>query len=105
MDNKQIAIDIALYKRLIGLGIIDPTNTRNGNVGQSNYAQHLIQPWAIWMDWNLNPWDADIIKRVLRSKGDSPEELKANRILDYNKIMHICRERLRQLDTAAPIPN
>lgn len=44
MDNKQVAIDAALYERLVCLGIIDPTNTRNGNVGQSNYAKHLIQP-------------------------------------------------------------
>lgn len=105
MDNKQVAIDAALYERLVCLGIIDSTNTRNGNVGQSNYAKHLIQPWTIWMDWNLNPWDADIVKRIFRSKGDSPEELKANRILDYNKIMHICRERLRQLDAAVPTLN
>lgn len=98
MDNEQVAISSILYDRLVRLGIIDDTNTRDGNVGQSNYSKHLIQPWSIWADWDLNPWDADIVKRVLRSKGDNPEELRANRILDYNKIIHICKERLRQLD-------
>jgi len=61
------------------------------NVGFSNYSQHFIQPWHIWQEWDLNPWDADIIKRVLRTKqGDS-------RISDYEKIKHICDERIRQL--------
>jgi len=64
---------------------------RDHNVGDSNYAQHKIQPWDIWLDWDLNPWDADIIKRTLRTKkGDS-------RLLDYQKIKHICDERIRQI--------
>ncbi len=62
------------------------------NVGMSNYAEHTIQPWDIWREYNLNPWDADIIKRVLRTKkGDSRKS-------DYEKIMHICEERIAQLD-------
>ena len=36
-------------------------------------------------------WDADIIKRVLRAK---PGE----RRLDYEKIKHVCDERIRQID-------
>jgi hypothetical protein len=65
--------------------------TRSHNVGKSDYAQHRIQPWDIWLEYNLNPWDADIIKRVLR---DKPGE----RRLDYEKIKHVCDERIRQLD-------
>ena len=66
---------------------------RTYNVGTSNYAKHKIQPWDIWLEYNLNPWDADIIKRTLRTKeGDS-------RVLDYEKIIHICQERIRQLTT------
>ena len=41
---------------------------RNHNVGNSDYAQHKIQPWDIWLEYKLNPWDADIVKRVLRTK-------------------------------------
>ena len=64
---------------------------RSHNVGNSNYSKHFIQPWSVWIDWNLDPWDADIIKRVLRTKeGES-------RILDYEKIIHICEEKIRQL--------
>lgn len=82
-----------LYSRLKRLGIVDANEVRGHNVGASDYSQHLIQPWAIWLDYNLNPWDADIIKRVLRTKDCEPREN------DYRKIIHICQERLRQLAT------
>jgi hypothetical protein len=81
-----------LYDRLQKLGII-PNEVRDTNVGASDYSKHIIQPWAIWQDYNLNPWDADIVKRILRTKqGES-------RRLDYEKIIHICEERIRQIDS------
>lgn len=108
-----------LYKKLDKLGLI-PNEVREGNVGESNYSQHIIQPWSIWQDWELNPWDADIVKRVLRTKQRVPdsfikklvEKVKAPyfisdllakedteaRIEDYKKIIHICNERIRQLN-------
>ena len=43
-------------------------NVQSYNVGKSDYSKHTIQPWDIWKEYNLNPWDADIVKRVLRSK-------------------------------------
>lgn len=89
MDNLITEEFINQLKRL---GIIDTTGTRENNVGNSNYSEHIIQPWSIWIDWNLNPWDADIIKRVLRTKEGE------DRIMDYNKIIHICEERIRQLE-------
>lgn len=54
------------------------------NVGDSDYAQHKIQPWDIWEEYNLNPWEADIIKRVLRKKKGT------TRTEDLEKIKHIC---------------
>ena len=61
------------------------------NVGNSDYSQHFIQPWHIWLEYKLNAFDADIVKRVLRTKiGDS-------RISDYEKIIQVCQERIRQL--------
>lgn len=66
-------------------------NVRSHNVGSSNYSQYKIQPWDIWLEYDLNPWDADIVKRILRTKeGES-------RQLDYEKIIHICQERIRQI--------
>ena len=67
-------------------------NVRAYNVGASNYAEHKIQPWDIYLDYDLNPWDADIVKRVLRTKKTD------TRIMDYEKIIHICKERIRQID-------
>ena len=70
----------------------DKEDIRSYNVGASDYAQHAIQPWDIWREYNLNPWDADIVKRVLRTKETD------GRRLDYEKIIHICKERIRQID-------
>jgi hypothetical protein len=68
-------------------------DVRAYNVGESDYAQHKIQPWDIWIEYKLNPFDADIIKRVLRHKKTD------SRKMDYEKIIHICQERIRQLET------
>ncbi len=88
-------ISNTLYSELERLGIIIDENddTRNHNIGNSNYSKHIIQPWSIWIDWNLNPWDADIIKRVLRNKRGEPRKQ------EYEKIIHICQERIRQIET------
>lgn len=66
-------------------------NVQSYNVGKSDYAKHAIQPWDIWKEYNLNPWDADIVKRVLRSKEGEP------RTMDYEKIIHICKYRIAEL--------
>ena len=49
------------------LGMIG-SHCRTYNEGKSDYSKHIIQPWSIWLDYNLNPWDADIVKRILRTK-------------------------------------
>ena len=88
-------VDVAFVEHLISR-ISSPNwreevPVRGHNVGESNYATHKIQPWDIWLEYGLNPWDADIIKRVLRDK-------PGQRRLDYEKIKHICDERIRQID-------
>lgn len=85
-----------LYQRLDRLGLI-PNEVRNNNVGKSDYSKHTIQPWSIWIDYELNPWDADIVKRTLRTKEEPGMSATEARIMDYDKIEHICRERKRQL--------
>ena len=81
-----------LYERLRALGIIDAADTRSFNVGASDYHNHVIQPWSIWLEYQLNPFDADIIKRVLRKKQGE------NRADEYRKIIHIWQERSRQIE-------
>lgn len=61
------------------------------NVGISDYSTHSIQPYTIWAEYKLDPWRADIVKRVLRKKGKTPKEIKANSRLDLQKIIHICQ--------------
>ena len=67
------------------------TGVNRENVGESDYSKHKIQPWHIWYEYKLNPWDADIVKRVLRTKTSD------TRMMDYEKIIHICEERIRQI--------
>lgn len=89
-------IDDNLYNKLKSLGIIN-NDVRNSNVGDSDYSKHIIQPWSIWLDYNLDPWDADIVKRVLRTKTIEGKTKEESRIEDYKKIIHICQEKIRQL--------
>lgn len=86
-----------LYDKLNKLGLI-PNDVRKGNIGNSDYSKHTIQPWSIWIDYDLNPWDADIVKRILRTKEEPGMSAIEARIMDYDKIEHICRERKRQLN-------
>lgn len=98
MTDEQI-IQLALHNRdamvkLYQIGVLkDKESCRDHNVGDSDYAEHLLQPWSIWLDYgnSINEFDKDIIKRVLRKKKGEP------RIKDYDKIIHICEERKRQI--------
>lgn len=73
------------------------------NVGSSDYSKRKIQPWDIWEEYKLNAWDADIVKRVLRTKeepGMTPQEA---RIMDYEKIIHVCKKRIEQIERGIEI--
>lgn len=86
-------INDELYAKLKELGIVNEnSDVRSHNVGTSDYSKHVIQPWSIWIEYNLNAFDADIIKRVLRTKENTPRKE------DYEKIIHICQERIRQIE-------
>lgn len=90
-EPKTTEIPSALHKKLQYLGLLDDA-VRTTHVGASNYSDHLIQPWTIWLDYpELTTWDHDIIKRILRTKSTEP------RLQDYEKIKHICEERIRQI--------
>lgn len=91
LNNKCSNLEWCTQKENVNYSKIDK-EVRSYNIGSSNYSEYKIQPWSIWQEYNLNPWDADIIKRVLRTKIDD------SRKLDYEKIIHICKERIRQID-------
>lgn len=87
-----------LYAKLEYLGIIQ-NEVRSHNVGKSNYSKKTIQPWAVWLDYpELTGWDDDIVKRVLRIKEEEGMSANEARKMDYEKIIHNCQERIRQLD-------
>ena len=73
------------------VGKSEAEDIRAYNVGASDYARHKIQPWDIYLEYNLNPWDADIVKRVLRTKKTD------TRIMDYEKNIHTCKYRIAEL--------
>lgn len=68
------------------------------NIGGSDYSSYKIQPWDIWEEYKLNPWDADIVKRVLRTKTEPGVTPEVARIMDYEKIIHICKKRIDQIE-------
>ena len=62
MEQKEEKKEISrkLYDKLEMLGIIDSSQVRTANEGNSDYAAHTIQPWSIWLDYkDLTPWDAN----------------------------------------------
>lgn len=111
-DNKTtVDIPIHIYNKLAYLGILpnlnnNVENTRGYNIGESNYSSndHMIQPWTIWLDYpNLTSFDHDIIKRILREKEEPGITKIDSRIKDYKKIIHIAKERIRQLSYGTEI--
>lgn len=91
-------INEELFFKLVELGIINSNGElpieRTFNEGKSDYSKLgiLIQPWSYIQDHNLNYCDGDIIKRVTRNKEGE------DKILDYQKIIHICNEQIRRLN-------
>ena len=79
---------------------MEAESVRNYNVGNSNYAKMPAgyQPWDLWKVYHLNPWDADILKRLLRTKVEPCMTLQEARKMDYEKIIHVCQERINQIN-------
>ena len=93
-------------EHLVDLGILKTSekSCQDYHIGKSDYSTHVIQPWNIWLEYNLNPWDADIVKRILRTKEETGKSKEEARIMDYEKIIHICKERIRQLSKETENP-
>lgn len=66
---------------------------REYNIGKSDYAKKELQPWDVWLAWKLDPWDGDIVKRIYRHKEGTPRKE------DYEKIIHVCLEKIRQINS------
>ena len=79
-----------------------PSGTRDRHVGDSDYSEKEIQPWDMWLSYALNPWDADIQKRLIRTKTVPGKTAAESRIEDYEKMKHICDERIDQIKAGDP---
>lgn len=53
---------------------------RQKQVGGDHYNKHSIQPWDIIDEWGLNFYEGNVLKYLLRRKG--------NRLEDLQKIVH-----------------
>lgn len=76
---------------------METKDIRDYNVGNSNYSTLPVQPWDTWEKMHMNPWDADIEKRLLRTKKEPGKTWRESRIEDYEKIKHICDKRIDML--------
>jgi hypothetical protein len=72
-------------------------STRSSHVGTSDYSSKKIQPRDIWKEYQMNPWDADIVKRLLRVKVIEGKSAAEARIEDYQKMIHICKMRIEDI--------
>lgn len=71
---------------------IDTSDISSYNIGNSDYHTHKYQPWDAWQEYDLDPWDADIAKRIMRQKKGDPISL------DYEKIKHVCDKQLQRIE-------
>ena len=72
-------------------------NPTTYQVGGSHYSKHKIQPWHIIEEYDLNFWEGNVIKYIVRRKGDRLTEFKkAKHYLEYL----IKRELTSQLNNA-----
>jgi len=55
-------------------------DTMKSSVGDSEYHTKATQPWDLWLNITLTPWQADCVKRLLR-RSESRDDL--------NKVKHI----------------
>lgn len=63
-------------------------DVRSHHVGNSDYSNHKIQPYDIFCDYQLDPFRAELIKRLLRTKEEEGMTLRDAKLLDLKKIQH-----------------
>lgn len=62
-------------------------NTRQ--VGGDHYVKHKIQPWDVIDEYNLNYYEGNILKYLLRTK--------SNRVEDLEKLIHYAEKELNNV--------
>lgn len=71
------------------------SNANSHNIGNSDYSKHSIQPWDIVVMYGLNFFEGNILKYLLRKKGD--------RLEDLEKIKHYAEKYIEVVKTQAQL--
>ncbi len=64
--------------------------TEKRQVGGDHYVKHRIQPWSIIDAYDLNYYEGNILKYLLRSK--------ENRVEDLQKLIHYAEKEISNLN-------
>lgn len=75
-------------------------NEKFYNFGESDYAKHRIQVWDIVEEYNLDFFTGNVLKYILRKKGETDVEVAANRRKDLLKAKHYIEHMVSMLDDA-----
>ena len=65
-------------------------NATKKQYGGKHYVKHAIQPWHIIEEYDLNFWEGNILKYLLRDKGKRKEDLQ--------KLIHYAEYLLERQD-------
>lgn len=65
-------------------------------VGGTHYF-NAIQPWTIIRSWNMNFWEGNILKYLLRHQGKGRKE-------DLEKAVHYLEYLIKYYDDIYPVP-
>lgn len=63
---------------------------RKKQIGGSHYNSHVIQPWDVIIEYNLNYFEGNALKYLLRRKTDRKEDL--------TKALHYLEQAIHLLD-------
>lgn len=93
-NDEMVQVPKHWYLQMQYLGLT-PNPVRDHNIGASNYAKMLIQPWSIWIAFKdkLTFWEADLLAYILRIKEGE------TRLQTLKKELHIIQEEIRQEET------
>jgi len=83
-------------QKSVATGVTDGSKTHR-QVGGSHYF-NPIQPWDIIRAWELNYWEGNIVKYVLRHKGK-------NKVEDLEKARHYLDYLIENYDELYPVSN
>lgn len=53
-----------------------PNDSSTKQIGGSHYTEHKIQPWDIIDEYHLNFYEGNVLKYLLRNKGNRKEDIK-----------------------------